>query len=115
HFAETLALGFAAAEFRYFGQAYAEQVINNAQLFSKLLAADGFDVTADEDGHTTSTHQVWVKIGEAEETDRFSKSLYEHGIRTNVQVDLPDLPGPVLRLGVNELTFIGAREPAVYA
>lgn len=115
HFAETLALGLAAAEFRHFGQNYAEQVIGNARLFSKLLAADGFDVAADEDGHTTSTHQVWVKIGDAEQTDRFSASLYDHGIRVNVQVDLPDLPGPVLRLGVNELTFIGGREPAVHA
>ncbi|MFE0177189.1 hypothetical protein ACFWZ2_33275 [Streptomyces sp. NPDC059002] len=115
HFAETLALGLAAAEFRHFGQAYAEQVIGNARLFSKLLAADGFDVAADENGHATSTHQVWVKIGDAERTDRFSESLYDHGIRVNVQVDLPGLPGPVLRLGVNELTFIGGREAAVHA
>ncbi|MEU5191596.1 hypothetical protein AB0G83_31290 [Streptomyces klenkii] len=115
HFAETLALGLAAAEFRHFGQAYAEQMIGNAQLFSKLLAADGFDVAADENGHTTGTHQVWVKIGDAEQTDRFSESLYDHGIRVNVQVDLPGLPGPALRLGVNELTFIGGREAAVHA
>ncbi|MEY8042330.1 hypothetical protein AB8O55_23200 [Saccharopolyspora cebuensis] len=115
HFAETLALGLAAAEFRHFGQAYAEQVIGNARLFSKLLAADEFEVAADEDGHITSTHQVWVKIGDAEQTDRFSESLYDHGIRANVQVDLPDFPGPMLRLGINELTFMGGREAAVHA
>ncbi|MGW7514192.1 hypothetical protein ACWGJ2_01190 [Streptomyces sp. NPDC054796] len=115
HFGETLALGLAAAEFRHFGQAYAEQVIANARLFSKLLAADGFDVTTDENGHATSTHQLWVTIGDAEQTDRFSESLYDHGIRVNVQVDLPGLPGPVLRLGVNELTFLGGREAAVHA
>lgn len=115
HFAETLALGLAAAEFRHFGQSYAGQMINNARLFSKLLMDDGFDVAADEDGHTTSTHQVWVKIGDAEQTDLFSKSLYDHGIRANVQLDLPNLPGPVLRLGVNELTFIGGREAAIQA
>ncbi|WP_405775502.1 hypothetical protein OG241_09215 [Streptomyces sp. NBC_01390] len=115
HFAETLALGLAAAEFAHFGQAYAEQVIDNARLFSKLLAANGFDVAVDEDGHATSTHQVWVKIGNAEQTDRFSQSLYDHGIRVNIQVDLPGLPGPMLRLGVNELTFIGGRAAAVHA
>lgn len=115
HFAETLALGLAAAEFRHFGPAYAEQVVDNARLFGKLLAADGFDVATDEDGHTTSTHQVWVTIGDAEQTDHFSASLYDHGIRVNIQVDLPGLPGPVLRLGINELTFIGGREPAVHA
>ncbi|MFD7617914.1 hypothetical protein [Streptomyces sp. NPDC059802] len=115
HFAETLALGLAAAEFRHFGPAYAEQVIGNARLFGKLLAAEGFDVAADEDGHTTSTHQVWVRIGDAEQTNRFAESLYDHGIRVNVQVDLPGMPGPVLRLGVNELTFLGGREVAVHA
>ncbi|GAA1935303.1 hypothetical protein [Kitasatospora viridis] len=115
HFAETLALGLAAAEFEHFGPAYAQQVLANARLFGKLLTADGFDVAADEDGHITSTHQLWVRIGDAERTDAFSQALYEHGIRVNVQVDLPGLPGPVLRLGINELTFVGGREPAVHA
>lgn len=115
HFAETLALGLAAAEFCHFGQAYAAQLIDNAQLFGKLLAADGFGVATDQDGHHTSTHQVWIKIGDAEQTDHFSQTLYDHGIRTNIQIDLPDMPGPALRLGVNELTFIGAREPAIHA
>jgi glycine hydroxymethyltransferase len=115
HFAETLALGFAAAEFLHFGQGYAKQVISNAQFLSKLLAEDGFDVIADEDGHATSTHQVWVKLGDAAQTDDFAQALYDHNIRLNVQVDLPDVPGPVLRLGLSELTFFGGREDAVHA
>lgn len=115
HFAGTLALGLAAFEFGHFGHAYAEQVVRNAQLFSKLLTADGFQVVVDEDGHSTSTHQVWVKIGDAEQTDFLSKALYDHGIRVNVQVDLPGVPGPVFRLGLSELTFLGARESALQA
>lgn len=115
HFAETLALGLAAFEFCHFGQGYAEQVIRNARLLSELLAADGFQVAMDEDGHSTDTHQVWVKIGDTEQTDYLSRALYDHGIRVNVQVDLPGVPGPVFRLGVNELTFLGARETAVQA
>ncbi|GAB3502080.1 hypothetical protein [Amycolatopsis cihanbeyliensis] len=115
HFAETLALGIAAFEFCHFGHTYAEQVVRNARLLSELLFADGFQVTVDEDGHGTDTHQVWVKIGDAEETDRLSKALYDHRIRVNVQVDLPGVPGPVFRLGVGELTFLGARESAVQA
>ncbi|MGW3715679.1 hypothetical protein ACWD8L_00870 [Streptomyces sp. NPDC005133] len=114
HFAETLALGLAAAEFVHFGQAYARQVVANAQLFSKLLESDGFDVVTDEDGHATSTHQVWVRIGQADRTDHFSQALYEHGIRVNVQTDLPGEPGSVLRLGLNELTFLGGRETAIH-
>ncbi|MDH6709085.1 glycine hydroxymethyltransferase [Kitasatospora sp. MAA19] len=115
HFAETLALGFAAVEFLHFGRSYAEQVISNAQYFGKLLSADGFGVITDDGGNVTENHQVWVKIGDAAETDRFSQALYEHGIRVNVQVDLPAVPGPVLRLGLNELTFLGGRESAVEA
>lgn len=113
HFAETLALGLAALEFSYFGSDYANQVVRNARLLSELLAADGFEVAIDKDGHSTDTHQVWVKIGGVRQTDSFSQALYEHGIRANIQVDLPGKPGPMLRLGVNELTFLGAREPAI--
>lgn len=115
HLAGTLALGLAAFEFVHFGQAYAAQVVRNAQLFSNLLTARGFQVVIDEDGHSTSTHQVWVKIGDAEETDSLSRALYDHGIRVNVQVDLPGVPGPVFRLGLSELTFLGARESALQA
>lgn len=115
HFAETLALGLAAAEFEHFGAEYAGQVVANARYLSELLSADGFDVICDEDGHATSTHQVWVRIGNPERTDEFSGALYDHGIRLNVQVDLPDVPGPVLRLGLAELTFLGGRQCAVQA
>lgn len=113
HFAETLALGFAAAEFLHFGQGYAKQVISNAQFLSKLLAAVGFDVVTDEDGHTTSTHQIWIRMGSAAQTDGFAQALYDHNIRLNVQVDMPNIPGPVLRLGLSEFTFFGGREDAV--
>ncbi|HJD81110.1 hypothetical protein [Kitasatospora aureofaciens] len=115
HFAETLALGLAAAEFAHFGADYAAQVVANARRFADLLTADGFDVVRDEDGHATSTHQVWVRIGDAERTDGFSRAMYEKGIRLNVQVDLPGVPGPVLRLGLAEFTFTGGREEAVEA
>lgn len=115
HFAETLALAIATAEFELHGRAYAAQVVANSRLFGKELADDGFDVVTDEGGHITSTHQIWVRVGTAEETDRFSQGLYEQGIRANVQVDLPDVPGPVLRLGLSELTFVGGREAAVHA
>lgn len=115
HFAETLALGLAAFEFCHFGPDYASQVVGNARLLSELLAADGFEVAMDEGGHRTDTHQVWVRIGGAEQTESFSQAMYDQGIRVNIQVDLPGMRGAVLRLGVNELTFLGAREPAIQA
>jgi glycine hydroxymethyltransferase len=115
HFAQTLALGFAAAEFECFGDSYAKQVIANAKYFADRLTEAGFDVVRDEDGFATGTHQVWVRLGSAAVTDTFSAALYEQGIRVNIQTDLPGVPGPVLRLGVSELTFIGARDEAVEA
>jgi len=115
HFADTLALGLAAFEFCHFGSAYAAQVIRNARLLSELLATAGFEVVVDEDGFTTETHQVWVKIGDARQTDLLSEALFDQGIRVNVQIDLPGVPGPVFRLGLSELTFLGGREPAVHA
>jgi glycine hydroxymethyltransferase len=112
HFAETIALGLAAVEFEHFGTDYARRVIANAQQFEAALAAAGFDVATD--GTATQTHQVWVRIGDAEQTDVLARTLYQAGIRVNIQVDLPGLPGPVLRLGVNEFTFTGAGPAAVH-
>jgi glycine hydroxymethyltransferase len=107
HFAETIALGLAAAEFRHFGPGYAARLVSNAHRLGADLLDQDFDVIHEE-GHITSTHQVWVRVGDAAATDRFSATLYEAGIRVNVQVDLPDTPGPVLRLGLNEVAFDGA-------
>ncbi|MFC7275551.1 hypothetical protein ACFQS1_16300 [Paractinoplanes rhizophilus] len=112
HFAETLALGVAATEFTVFGPAYAAQTVANARRFETGLGEAGFDVVL-EDGRATENHQVWVRIGDAAATDAFAGCLYEGQIRVNVQVDLPGVPGPALRLGVNELTFTGAREESV--
>ena len=112
HFAETIALGLAAVEFEHFGAEYARRVISNAQVFEAALAAVGFDVVDDGDG-PTRTHQVWARAGDAEHTDVLAETLYHAGIRVNIQVDLPGADGPVLRLGVNEVTFEGAGPAAM--
>lgn len=113
HLADTLALALAAAEFRHFGPAYAAQVPQNAGLFASKLGAADFDVIGDKEVDYTQTHQVWVRVGDPADTDAFAAALYEQGVRVNVQVDLPGVAGPVLRLGVSELTFLGARGPAM--
>ncbi|HET6213838.1 MAG TPA: hypothetical protein VFE14_13320 [Micromonosporaceae bacterium] len=106
HFAETIALGLAAVEFEHFGPGYAQRVLDNARVFEAALTADGFDTATG--GQATQTHQVWVRAGDAERTDTLAETLYHAGVRVNVQLDLPGLPGPALRLGVNEITFEGA-------
>nr|ADZ45329.1 putative serine hydroxymethyltransferase [Streptomyces sp. NRRL 30471] len=112
HFAETLALALAAAEFEHFGAAYSRQVLINARAFAHRLRERGFGVV--EGGpQLTDTHQVWVRLPLEESADAFSAQLASLGIRVNVQTELPDIPEPALRLGVSEITLNGGREPAM--
>lgn len=112
HFAETLSLGLAAAEFEHFGARYAPQVVRNARALAIALRDRGFDVHGDA-VEPTRTHQVWIRIGDADDTDRLAECLFHGGVRVNVQVDLPGLPGPAFRLGASEITFEGANEEAM--
>jgi glycine hydroxymethyltransferase len=112
HFAETLSLGLAAAEYEIFGSAYSRAVVSNAQMLGNALSRLGFEVVRAGAEHTY-THQVWVRIGNDKETDNFSQNLYERGIRANVQTDIPGHEGPMLRLGVAEMTFEGASAESI--
>ncbi|MEV6409929.1 hypothetical protein [Kribbella sp. NPDC051718] len=105
HFAETVALGIAACEFRHFGPAYARQVVANAKHLAAELAERGFTV---HDADSIATHQIWVPPNDDFSIWRFTQEVKFAGIRLNVQTDLPGIPGPCLRLGTNEVTFLGA-------
>jgi len=107
HFAETIALGLAAAEFEVFGESYARQVIDNARVLARSLRDHGFDV-AGGGPELTDTHQVWMRHGSIESVTRLAERLAAAGIAANVQDDLPGQRGAAFRLGVNETTFEGA-------
>jgi glycine/serine hydroxymethyltransferase len=109
HFAETLSLCLAAAEFELFGASYAAQVIDNARVLGAELLTFGFEVVVGTDD-ITDCHQVWVDTGPETDPMRFAAGLAEAGVRVNVIPDLPGFDGrPALRLGSAELTFEGAR------
>lgn len=111
HFAETLALGLAAAEFEHFGTAYAAQVVSNARALADALAEQGFRVLRADGAFPTYTHQVWVDAESREgDTVALSDCLAEVGVRVNIQRGMPGNEGPLLRLGSNEMTFFGATE-----
>ncbi|MDP6235861.1 MAG: serine hydroxymethyltransferase, partial [Candidatus Poseidoniaceae archaeon] len=101
----------ALAEFEEYGNAYATDIVKNAQTFASALAAEGFDVLAESRGYTAS-HQVLTRHGDTDSGAgaKAAHLLEEAGIITNMNM----LPGDTkamtpsgLRLGVQELTRVG--------
>ena len=101
----------ALAEFEEFGTDYAKNIVANAKSLATALAAEGFDVLAEDRGYTAS-HQVLTRHGEIDSgAGRKAADLLEKsGIITNMNM----LPGDTkamqpsgLRLGVPELTRVG--------
>ena len=103
----------ALAEFEEFGADYARDIVDNAKALGAALAAEGFEVMAEERDYTAS-HQVLTRHGEVDSgAGRDAAALLEEaGIITNMNM----LPGDTkamspsgLRLGVPELTRVGMR------
>ena len=101
----------ALSEFEAFGGQYARDIVSNAKTLAAALAAEGFDVLAEDRGFTAS-HQVLTRHGETDSgAGRTAAALLEEaGIITNMNM----LPGDTkamtpsgLRLGVQELTRHG--------
>ena len=101
----------ALAEFEEYGQAYAQNIVNNAQYFAQSLAAEGFDVLAESRNYTAS-HQVLTRhCGTDSGAGAKAANLLEQaGIITNMNMlpgDTKALSPSGLRLGVQELTRVG--------
>ena len=102
----------ALAEFEAFGSEYARDIVTNAKSLGAALAAEGFDVLAEERGYTAS-HQVLTRHGgpDSGAGRRAAATLEDAGIITNMNMlpgDTKAMSGPSgLRLGVPELTRVG--------
>lgn len=102
----------ALAEFEAFGTEYARDIVANAKSLGAALAAEGFDVLAEERGYTAS-HQVLTRHGDPDSGAgrRAAATLEDAGIITNMNMlpgDTKAMSGPSgLRLGVPELTRVG--------
>jgi glycine hydroxymethyltransferase len=102
----------ALAEFEAFGADYARDIVSNAKALGAALAAEGFDVLAEERGYTSS-HQVLTRHGGADSGagKRAARTLEDCGIITNMNMlpgDTKAMSGPSgLRLGTPELTRVG--------
>ncbi len=102
----------ALAEFEAHGVDYARDIVENAKALGTALAAEGFDVLAEERGFTES-HQVLTRHGGPDSGAgmRAAQILEDCGIITNMNMlpgDTKAMSGPSgLRLGVPELTRVG--------
>lgn len=105
----------AAYEMQAFGKEYAAQVTANAKHFARSLARMGFDVQCPDLDYTES-HQVAVDVRRQGGGDRCAPLLERQDIICNYNL-LPfdDPKNPMkpsgLRLGVQEMTRWGMREP----
>ena len=101
----------ALAEFAEFGADYARDIVRNAKAFGEAMAAEGFDVLAEERGYTAS-HQILTRNGEQDSGAGAKAALLleDAGIITNMNMlpgDTKALTPSGLRLGVQELTRVG--------
>jgi len=111
HLHHVAAKAIAFAEHLEFGEAYAKQIILNAQSLGQSLCERGFKVFGEKLGFTKS-HQILIEIGPGEGKEA-SKKLEDAGIVTNMNTipgDKDPLNPSGLRLGTPELTRIGMKE-----
>ena len=99
------------AEFREFGADDAADIVANAKAFGEAMAAEGFDVLAEERGYTAS-HQILTRHGgqDSGAGAKAAQLLEDAGIITNMNMlpgDTKALTPSGLRLGVQELTRVG--------
>lgn len=106
----------AFAEFLEYGQAYAKQVIENAQTLAEALNDEGLNVLAANLGFTKS-HQIAVDVTKYGDGGNLEKELEKANIIVNRQLIPGDIqagrhymhPGG-LRLGASEVTRLGMRK-----
>ena len=111
HLHHVAAKAIAFAEHLEFGEAYAKQIIKNAQSLAQSLYQHGFNVYGEKLGFTKS-HQILLGIGPGKGKEA-SKLLEDSGIVTNMNTipgDQDPLNPSGLRLGTPELTRIGMKE-----
>jgi glycine hydroxymethyltransferase len=111
HLHHVAAKAIAYAEHLEYGEAYAKQIIANAQRLAQALHERGFNVFGEKLGFTKS-HQILLGIGPGKGKEA-SQQLEDAGIITNMNT-IPGDEDPLnpsgLRLGTPELTRIGMKE-----
>lgn len=114
HLHRLPALAVTAIEMKYFGEAYADQVVRNARALAEALAAEGFKVLGEHLGYTRS-HQVVLDVRPQGGGAKAAVLLEQANIIVNKNLLPYDPPDAIkdpsgLRLGVQEMTRFGMKE-----
>ncbi len=114
HLHRLPALAVTALEMKYYGEAYANQVVRNAKVLAESLAAEGFTVLGENMGYTMS-HQVVVDVRKLGGGAKSAQLLEQANIIVNKNLLPYDPPDAIkdpsgLRLGVQEMTRYGMKE-----
>ncbi|BEP17636.1 serine hydroxymethyltransferase [Pyrofollis japonicus] len=114
HLHRLPALAITAIEMKYFGEAYADQVVRNARALAEALAAEGFKVLGEHLGYTRS-HQVVLDVRAQGGGAKAAVLLEQANIIVNKNLLPYDPPDAIkdpsgLRLGVQEMTRYGMKE-----
>jgi len=113
HLGTMLGLLMATYEMLIYGSDYQRQVIRNAKAFATALKEHGLKVEGDPSVGYTETHQVVLRVGYSKGVE-IAERLEKNNIIVNFQA-LPDDEGFTassgLRLGVQEMTRFGMKEP----
>lgn len=114
HLHRLPATAVTAIEMKYFGEAYADQVVRNARAFAEALASEGFKVVAESLGYTKS-HTLVIDVRNLGGGAKAAKLLEEANIIVNKNLLPWDPPESVrdpsgIRLGTQEMTRYGMLE-----
>ncbi|MDT7862289.1 MAG: serine hydroxymethyltransferase [Saccharolobus sp.] len=114
HLHRLPATAVTAIEMKYFGEAYANQIVKNAKALAEALAERGFKVIGENLGYTKS-HQIAVDVREFGGGNKAAKILEDANIIVNKNLLPYDKPEAVsdpsgLRIGVQEMTRYGMKE-----
>lgn len=115
HMADVAALTLVLEDMEGRWEAYATQVVKNAQFFAKALDKRGFVVAAKNFGFTKS-HQIWIDTRPHSDAFEAVMKLARLNIITNtIYAPSTEKEQLVIRAGVQEVTYLGGNESTMEA
>ncbi len=109
HLSRMPALSMALLETLAFGREYAQQIVANARKLGEEIHSRGVPVVAAHKGFTQS-HTILLQTGQFGDNKEIANRLDEANIIVNACRLPAELGGQGLRIGLQEITHLGAKE-----